>query len=82
MAENDSPTVTERSWYGDRMGTPNTMTRDQFGLDMADMREWGEQINVWSGADRHGFPLRVVWVTRPHMGTATLYAYEISGETS
>jgi hypothetical protein len=68
----------ERSWYGDRMGTPHEMGRTLFGEDMAQLHEWGETVNVWSGEDRQGNPLRVVWVNRPAFGMATLYAYEIS----
>ncbi|MEV7814240.1 hypothetical protein AB0P05_26470 [Streptomyces flaveolus] len=78
--ENGSKTeVIERSWYGDQMGRPYPMTRDDFGKDMARVREWGERVNVWDGTDRHGNPLKVVWVSQPRMGQATLYAYEITG---
>ena len=69
----------ERSWYGDRMGTPHEMGRALFGRDMAQLREWGETVNVWEGLDREGYRLKVVWVSRATMGTATLYCYEISG---
>lgn len=69
----------ERSWYGERMGAPHEIGRSLFGQDMAQIRAWGESINVWEGLDRAGTPLKVVWVSRPAFGTATLYAYEISG---
>ena len=69
----------ERSWYGDRMGTPHEMGRSLFSADMATLREWGETVNVWQGRDRAGNPLKVVWVNRPAFGMATLYAYEIGG---
>jgi hypothetical protein len=68
----------ERSWYGDRMGTPHEVGRALFGQDMVQLREWGETVNVWEGLDREGGPLKVVWVNRPTFGLATLYAYEIS----
>ncbi|MFF5471028.1 hypothetical protein [Streptomyces achromogenes] len=77
MENGSKGNVIERSWYGDRMGKPNNLTREEYGLDMARIREWGEQVNVWDGKDRAGNPLKVVWVSKPRFGSATLYAYEI-----
>lgn len=80
MDDDSSKTpVIERSWYRDQAGRPHWISRDALAQDLAQIRKWGETVNAWEGAARDGNPLTVIWVSGPHMGNATLYAYEISG---
>lgn len=68
-----------RDWYtGGRVSTLD-IDAGAYGDDMARLRLWGEEVHHWEGADRSGQPLRVSWVSTPRYGTATLYAYEITG---
>lgn len=79
MADSSKAPVIERSWYGAEAGNPHRISHEALAHDLAQIRRWGETVNVWEGVDRDGNPLKVIWVSGPNMGYATLYAYEISG---
>lgn len=68
----DNPVITERSW---RMA--HGLTAAEFSDDIAYAEHMRHPVHEWSGEDRDGRPLAVVWVEGRHSG-AVLSAYEIA----
>lgn len=67
--------IIERQWRTERHVTEAELRRD---LDHADRALL--PVHRWTGDDRSGQPLTVVWVAGPETG-ALFSAYEISGYT-
>lgn len=64
--------ITERSWRLNR-----ECTVDRFIWDIDYAARVGESVHIWSGLDRSGQPLRVVWVAGRLTGQE-FSAYEIA----
>jgi len=69
----DKKTYTERGW---RMA--RHITEAEFTADMSHAERMLLPVHRWSGEDRNGQPLSVVWVAGPETG-ALFSAYEITG---
>lgn len=74
-------TVTSRDFYASGTVETHTMDLTEYHVDMAWCRKRGENVRHWDGEDRNGKPLHVAWVTEPHFGRSTLYAYEVQEST-
>lgn len=70
---NSSKTIVERSWRW-----AHEISEAAFTADMDHADRMVLPVHRWSGEDRDGRPLTVVWVAGPETG-ALFSAYEISG---
>lgn len=71
-----------RQWYATGGPREALVSRGLFGADMAYNERWGETVYQWTGTDRDGAPLTVVWIPAPAVGSCVLYAYELPGGQS
>ena len=67
-----------RQWYAEGGPRERMVSRAVFSADMLLNKEWDEVVHAWSGTDRTGQPLTVIWLPSPRLGSCTLYAYEIT----
>jgi len=69
------PTTGIKEWDG-RMWRPSSEAEMAYALDKADGMLF--PVHRWSGEDRSGNPLTIVWVAGPRAGRV-LHVFEISG---
>jgi hypothetical protein len=71
--------IIERAWYGTGQYAQRTISPGEWATEMLTSRASGETSYRWTGEDREGAQLHVVWIIDP-VGIATLLAYEMSLE--
>jgi hypothetical protein len=68
-----------RVWYGTGQYAQRTLSPGEWATEMLISRQGGETSYRWTGEDRNGARLHVVWITDPK-DIATLIAFELSLE--
>jgi hypothetical protein len=68
-----------RVWYGTGQYAQRTLSPGEWATEMLVSRANGETSHRWTGEDRNGARLHVVWITDPK-DIATLIAFELSLE--
>lgn len=67
-----------RDWNRSGRRREYPVPRNGFRADVRMLRDWGEVPHVWSGTDRDGAPLCVLWYS--NQDSHAFWWYEISGK--
>lgn len=72
----ENPVIRERTWRN-----PKPISEATFKADMGYAEQLHAKIYTWTGEDREGKPLAVVWIAGPNVGQLfSAYEFTPGGE--